>query len=427
MKNKEARLPQPSRRSFLISTLPLLVGALSIASPAHAQEAAVPVVVQVRAAAHVADVPRGHGFQAEHSWDVAVKGFAARLTRQQIRRLQADHRVVVVEPDVIVTTAEHGPRRVGSLGYAATATETTPTGVNRVDAELNPRANCSAVGVAIIDTGIDLTHPDLYVAGDVTFVKGTRNGSDDNGHGTHVAGIVGAKTGDARGVRGVAPNARLYAVKVLNKSGSGSLSQVLSGVNWVTQNAKTRGIKVANMSLGFQGTSATLNTALANSVAAGVTYVVAAGNSGADASGFSPANSPDVIAVSAICDSDGACGGYGPATGYGPDDSFASFSNFGATVEIAAPGVSIYSTYKKGGYATMSGTSMASPHAAGAAAQYLASYPMAAPGEVGLALIALGTSQTPVEPTPDSTGRLRGGFTGDPDASPEPLLDAAGL
>jgi subtilisin family serine protease len=426
MKNVRVGLSHPLPRAFLVFGL-LLISMLGIIPLTYAQDAPTSVIVRVRTVEHVADVPRWHGFQTDETWRVAVKGFSARLTRYQIRRLLADNRVAAVEPDVVVTTAEHGQRRVSSLAYAATTTETTPTGVNRIDAELNPRTNCSGVGVAVIDTGIDLTHPDLYVAGNVSFVRGSKNGNDDNGHGTHVAGIVAAKTGDSRGVRGVAPNARLYAVKVLNSSGSGSLSQVLSGVNWVTQNAKSRGIKVANMSLGFQGTSSTLNITIANSVAAGVTYVVAAGNSASDAGGFSPANSPDAIAVSAVCDSDGKCGAYGPATSYGADDRFASFSNFGATIEIAAPGVSICSTYKKGGYATMSGTSMASPHVAGAAAQYLASYPTATPGEVRLALIALGTAQSPVAPTPDSTGRLRGGFSGDPDTSAEPLLDAAGL
>ncbi|MBI5395379.1 MAG: S8 family serine peptidase [Verrucomicrobia bacterium] len=372
-------------------------------------------------------MPRGHGLRTDDSWDRAVRGFAARLTRSQIWRLQHDNRVVVVEPDVTVTIAEHGARRVHLQAFTSTAVETTPTGINRIDAELNPRTDCSAIGVAVIDTGVDLTHPDLNVAGNVTFVKGTRNGNDDNGHGSHVAGIVAAKTGDSRGVRGVAPNARLYAVKVLSKSGSGSLSQVLSGVNWVTQNAKSRGIKVANMSLGFQGTSSTLNTAIANSIAAGVTYVVAAGNSGSDAGGFSPANCPNVITVSAIVDTDGACGAFGPASGYGPDDSFATFSNYGATIEIAAPGVNIYSTYKGGGYATMSGTSMASPHTAGAAAQLLASNPTFTPADVRAVLPALATPQSPVAPTPDSTGRLRGGFSGDRESYAEPLLDAAGL
>jgi subtilisin family serine protease len=146
-----------------------------------------------------------------------------------------------------------------------------------------------------------------------------------------------------------------------------------------------------------------------------------------DAAGSPPANVPGVITVSAVADTDGACGAFGPASGHGPDDSFASFSNYGATIEIAAPGVSIYSTYKGGGYTKLSGTSMASPRVAGAAAQLLISNPSLAPGDVRALLPALGTAQSPVMPTPDATGRLRGGFSGDRESYAEPLLDAAGL
>jgi subtilisin family serine protease len=241
-----------------------------------------------------------------------------------------------------------------------------------------------------------------------------------------VAGTIGARI-NGSGVQGVAPNARLFAVKVLDRFGSGSLSAVISGIDWVTANAAAKGIKVANMSLGFQGTSASLNTALNNSVARGVTYVVAAGNSGADAQFFSPANHPAVITVSAIADSDGQCGGAGTATAYGADDTFASFSNWGMPVDIAAPGVNILSTYKDGGYATMSGTSMASPHTAGAAALVIASNPAAMPADVKAALLSAATPQTQGCGLDPVTGATRGGFTGDPDGAPEPLLDTRNL
>jgi subtilisin family serine protease len=154
---------------------------------------------------------------------------------------------------------------------------------------------------------------------------------------------------------------------------------------------------------------------------------VAAGNSATDAATFSPANHPSVITVSAIADEDGGCGADGLATYYGSDDSFATFSNYGAVVDIAAPGVSIYSTFKDGGYATMSGTSMAAPHVTGCAALYLATHPTATPATVRAALLALATPQSPVVPWLDPTGRERGGFSADRDTNAEPLADAAGL
>jgi subtilisin family serine protease len=272
------------------------------------------------------------------------------------------------------------------------------------------------VGIAIIDTGIDLTHPDLNVQGNVTCVPGTPSGNDDHGHGTHCAGIAAA-INNAIGVRGVAPNAKLYAVKVLASNGSGDMSWVIAGVDWVTANAGN--IRVANMSLGGPDSLA-LKNAIHNSVAAGVAYCVAAGNSARDASSTSPANCPDALTVSAIVDTDGQCGHHGRRSTYGKDDTFASFSNWGPFVHIAAPGVNIYSTYKGGSYATMSGTSMAAPHVTGAAAQYIASQLALgfspSPTVVYDALIDNGTLQ--IDPC---------GFTGDSDGIPEPLVSAAGL
>jgi subtilisin len=293
-----------------------------------------------------------------------------------------------------------------------------------VDAEVNSQRDCSTIGIAIIDTGLAYGHPDLNIAGGVSYVTGVSSANDDNGHGTHVGGIAAA-VNNGSGIRGVAPNARLFAVKVLDASGSGSLSAILSGIDWVTRNASAKGIKVANMSLGFEGSSSSLNTAIHNSIAAGVVYIVAAGNSARDATTFSPANHAEVICVSAIADSDGKCGGLGSWTGYGYDDTFASFSNYGAVVDIAAPGVNIYSTYVNGQYATMSGTSMAAPHVAGAAALYLSKYPTTTPATVRSILIQRATPQL-MAPTVDGT-RTRGGFTGDFDGSSEPLLDAANL
>jgi subtilisin family serine protease len=244
-----------------------------------------------------------------------------------------------------------------------------PDGVARIGAELNTTADIDGVDdsrvdvdIAIIDTGIDLDHPDLDVIDNVNFSNTKRSGDDDNGHGTHVAGTAAAIDNDF-GVVGVAPGARLWAGKVLDRRGSGFFSDVIAGIDYVTDNADL--IEVANMSLSGTGSLASLHTAIKNSVNAGVVYVVAAGNSSKDIYGGDgifggsddviPAAYPEVAAISAINDA---------------DDTFAGFSNFsaGAAIDLAAPGVNILSTWRGGGYNTISGTSMSSPHVAGAAA-----------------------------------------------------------
>ncbi len=281
------------------------------------------------------------------------------------------------------------------------------------------------VTVAIIDTGIDLDHPDLQnninpdksvtciEKSPVKQVKCVTGGDDDNGHGSHVAGTVAA-IDNSIGVVGVAPEAELWAIKVLDSQGSGRISWIVAGIDYVTAN----NADVANMSLGCECQNTALDDAISNSVASGVTYVVAAGNSGKDASSFSPANHPDVITVSAIADSDGTCGSQGGSTSYGEDDTFASFSNDGALIEIAAPGVDIYSTYKDGSYYTASGTSMASPHVAGAAALLIDSDSTLEPDQVRSALINNGVSQDTI--CKSNTGY--GGFDGDIDGYSEPLV-----
>ncbi|MGH9910037.1 MAG: S8 family serine peptidase, partial [Nitrososphaerales archaeon] len=248
------------------------------------------------------------------------------------------------------------------------------------------------------------------------YVWFTSTANDDNGHGTHVAGITAAYDNGV-GVVGVAPGARLWAVKVLDYTGSGYLSWIISGIDYVTSHASE--IEVANMSLGFKGSTTSGDQAINNSVTAGVTYVVAAGNSAQDASQFWPAKNPNVITVSAIADGDGRCGSLGFATSYGADDAFATFSNYGSAVDIAAPGVQIWSTYLNNGYNTLSGTSMASPHVAGAAALYKADNPGASPAAVRTALINSGVPQNSSCDTSQNNGY--GGFSGDPDNSHEPL------
>ncbi|MEY3608410.1 MAG: hypothetical protein RLZZ447_1198 [Verrucomicrobiota bacterium] len=365
-------------------------------------------IVVLKSGAQASVVASRHGVVAENTYDSAVQGFSGRLTLRQLLALALDRQIAYIEEDQVVRISN----------------DTVAPGIRRIGADLNAKARIDTsnlesvnVDIAIIDTGIQLKHPDLNVVQNVSYVSGIRTGNDDNGHGTHCAGIAAARDNNA-GVVGVAPGARLWAVKVLDRAGSGSYSNVIKGVDYVTRYASS--IEVANMSLGGP-TSVTLNSAIANSVARGVVYVVAAGNSNVDASSSSPANSPDVICVSATVDTDGIPGGFGPATGYGADDTFASFSNYGAVVDIAAPGVNILSTYIGGQYATMSGTSMAAPHVAGAAGLYLAGRTKptnaTAAAAARAAIVAAGHLQS-------SPSGLKGA---DKDASPEPLLNATNL
>jgi subtilisin len=339
-----------------------------------------------------------------HTYENTIKGYTIRVPNQSaLAAIQSDPRVDFVEQDQKMTIFQ----------------QALPAGVDRVDGDRSSAISGNGIGavdadIAIIDSGIDLTHPDLNVYRDVSFVYGANSGNDDNGHGTHVAGIAAAKD-NLQGVVGIAPGARLWAVKVMDSTGSGLTSTIIAGIDYVTQHANE--IDVANLSFGCKCHSNALDLAIHNSVAAGITYVVSAGNSASDASAFSPSNHPDVISVSAIADSDGKCGGLGPSTKYGNDDTFASFSNYGSAVDMAAPGVNIYSTYKGGTYATLSGTSMASPHVTGAAALYKSSHLGVSPSEVKQALMGMGSSPSTV-----CDGNGHGYFSGDPDNIHEPLL-----
>ena len=367
-------------------------------------------IVVLKSGAQASVVASRHGVVAENTYSSAVQGFSGRLTLRQLLALALDGQIAYIEEDQLVRISN----------------DTVPPGIVRVGATGNSKAlidgsNLESVNVdiAIIDTGIQLNHPDLNVFRNVSYVAGARTGNDDNGHGTHCAGIAAARDNNA-GVVGVAPGARLWAVKVLDRTGNGTISNVIRGVDYVTANAAS--IEVANMSLGG-GNSATLNNAIANSVARGVVYVVAAGNSNLDAANSSPANSPNVICVSAIVDTDGIPGGFGPSTVYGADDTFASFSNYGAVVDMAAPGVNILSTYIGSAYAPMSGTSMAAPHVAGAAGLYLAGRvkptTAAAAAEARAAIIAAGNLQS-------GPSGLKPGAA-DKDAFREPILNATNL
>ncbi len=352
------------------------------------------------AAAKVADDHRRqYGADVAHVYRSAVKGYSARMSETAASRLTEDSRVVFVQRDGVVT---------------ATA-QSTPTGIDRSNAELSTTAKINGidervnVDVAVIDTGVDLDHPDLNVhaAGAKNCSTGS-SANDGNGHGTHVAGTVGA-IDNTNGVVGMAPGARIWPVRVLNNSGSGTFSSIVCGIDFVTANASQ--IEVANMSLGGVGTddgncgntnNDAMHKAICASVAAGVTYVVAAGNESDDAANHVPAAYDEVITVSALADFNGQPGGGAASTCRSDvDDTFANFSNYGADVDIIAPGVCINSTWMRGGYNTISGTSMASPHVAGGAALYKANNPGATPTQVKSALQASGTTDWDNADDPD--------------------------
>jgi len=344
-------------------------------------------------------------------------GIAGDVTTQDVlERIQNDPNVAYVEP-------------VQIFGIES---QTIPTGIDRSGADKsstmpgNGEGNVSDVTVAIIDTGIDLDHPDLNVILNETFVAGAPNGDDDNGHGTHVSGIVAAKD-NSEGVVGVAPGANLVALKVLDHNGRGTTPDIIRAIAWVT--AHSESIDVVNMSLGG-GNSQAMNDAIDKAVDSGVTFVVAAGNDHRDAITSSPANSPDVITVSAIADSDGKCGASGPATTRGPDDSFATYSNYGRVVDIAAPGTNINSTSPNGQYRVLTGTSMAAPHVAGAAALWMSENRKLGlddpfPVQVRDAIISSGIRNAAVEQCIEDRGYFSREM--DWDRSIEPLLFVTSL
>ena len=330
------------------------------------------------------------GFDLGHVYTSALQGYSATMSPAVAAALEATPGVRWVQHDRPVSIDA----------------QTTPTGINRANADASPTAAINGsdqrvnVDVAVIDTGADLSHPDLNInrAGAKNCSIGAINANDMNGHGTHVSGTIGA-IDNGNGVVGMAPGARIWPVKVLTDAGSGLNSDVICGIDYVTAHASE--IEVANMSLGGAGTDDgncgntnqdAMHKAICKSVAAGITYAVAAGNDSEDAANSTPAAYDEVITVSALADFNGVPGGGAPSTCRSDvDDTFAEFSNYGSDVDIIAPGVCINSTWMLGGYNTISGTSMASPHVAGGAALYKATHPTAGPAAVKAALQSAGT------------------------------------
>lgn len=314
----------------------------------------------------VTEADGGVDFVYQH----ALRGFAARLTPEAVERLRRDPAVSAIEPD----------RMVQALGVQVPAGH---WGLDRIDQRALPLDQryqfdnrAASVRVYIIDTGILMTHNEFKNATGATRARFGFNAINDgngmtdcNGHGTHSAGIVGGLT------YGVAKSARLISVRVLNCSGSGSLSQVISGIDWVTANAVKPA--VANLTLG-SSLSTAFNQAVTNSINSGIVYALAAGSSASDACQFSPGSVPGGLTVGA---SD-------------MTDKKASFSNIGTCIDLFAPGVSIKSAWRTSNTATsiLSGTTPATSHVAGAAAIYLQAHPTATPATVNNAVIALATT-----------------------------------
>jgi subtilisin family serine protease len=343
------------------------------------------VVLKESRAADVKSVTRDlaakYDVDVEYTYSHAVRGFAGRMSAADARRLAAQPEVAYVEQNAEVRL---------------TATQTNPPswGLDRIDQRNLPLDNsytypntASNVTAYVIDTGIRTSHADFggrAVWG--TNTTGDGNDTDCNGHGTHVAGTIGgARYGVAKGVT-------LIAVKVLGCGGSGTWAGVTAGVDWVTAHHAAGVPAVANMSLGGSGSNTTLENAVRNSIADGVVYAIASGNSNADACNFTPARVDEAITVNASTNT----------------DARASFSNYGTCTDIFAPGQNITSAWHTSDTATntISGTSMAAPHVAGAAALVLGASPGLNPAQVANTIYNNATLNKITNPGVGSPNRL---------------------
>lgn len=294
-------------------------------------------------------VIRGHGTPIKKL--NLINAEAVFLDRDGIQKLSQDPNVLRVDDDIVVQAVD--AQKEGKPGAAVVVppAQQIPWGINQISAPLAwPTVTGTGIKVAVIDTGIDLTHSDLRtnIKGGINTISLRKSYTDDNGHGTHVAGIIGA-VNNTVGVVGVAPKTYLYSVKALDRNGSGYLTDIIEGIDWSVSNK----MQVINMSLGAPAGNQSFADAVARAYKAGIVIVAAAGNEGGAV--LYPAAYPGVIAVSAT----------------DKNNASATWTNHGTEVDLAAPGVDIYSTYKGSLYAIMSGTSMASPHVAGTAALVL--------------------------------------------------------
>jgi len=321
-----------------------------------------------------------HGFRATVGYSKVLQGFVADLDDEQIEGLRYEPLVESITVTVDMAAAEqHVP-------WGVTRVSADPSRVPSID-EVG-RLEVKGVTVYVIDTGIDGSNPDLNLVRQVNFVGGAD--TDCNGHGTHVAGIIGARDNDI-GVRGMAPGVALVGVKVVDCGGEGTSASIIKGIDWTA--AVATGPSVVNLSVGG-GVSPVLDAAVRAASAQGLFFAIAAGNGATDACLASPSlngSAPGIMTVAAV----------------DANENEASFSNFGGCVDVWAPGVAVVSTARGGADSrlVLSGTSMAAPHVAGAAALYLSENPQATPAEVESALI--GSSVIPGTASKDGRTILR--------------------
>ncbi|MFF6787924.1 S8 family peptidase [Streptomyces filamentosus] len=323
----------------------------------------------------------GYGGKVGKTFGAALDGYTVTLDAAAARRLAADPAVATVEQNQVVR--------------ADATQQNAPWGLDRIDqADLPlsgtytyPDSAGAGVTAYVIDTGVRVSHAELggRAVNGYDAVEGDTVAQDGNGHGTHVATTIAGST------YGVAKAAKVVAVRVLDDNGSGTTAGVVAGIDWVTAHHAAGAPAVANLSLGG-GASTTLDNAVKRSIADGVTYAVAAGNSGVNARNSSPARVTEALTVGATSNT----------------DAKASWSNYGAVLDLFAPGVSITAGWNTGDTATntISGTSMATPHVAGAAAVYLAGHPTATPAQVSTALVNAATPDKVTSPGSGSPNRL---------------------
>jgi subtilisin family serine protease len=334
----------------VLASSPVGAASASLVPAANGKAIENQYIVVLKEGANPRSIAAVAGASPKYVYESALNGFTAELNAGQLNALRHNPNVDYVEQDAEVSIS---------------ATQTSaPWGLDRIDQRnlplsgtYNYTATASNVTAYVIDTGIYTAHPNFggRAANVYDALGGT--GADCNGHGTHVAGIIGSA------IHGVAKGVRLRGVRVLDCNGSGSFSGIIAGIDWVRANAVKPA--VANMSLGGSFNSS-VNTAAANMISSGVTLAVAAGNSNADACNFSPASVATALTVASV----------------DRTDTRAASSNYGPCVDLYAPGVSITSTWNNGSTSTISGTSMASPHVAGCAAKYLSGNPAASPATV---------------------------------------------